>query len=280
MHAFIQAILASFIPLLPVIFQSFKLDWNISLPVKLAPRFLSPRAVINLSVDDYDWGPDTGQFLHIESSEFGHLDTKHPIFESLAAIFHHLRLGSASSSSSRPNLAGLLFLVGLLAYYFCSMPSLFRRHLFCRQRPHEVGSLDGLATSAYLWGAAPPFLSARERDLYLRLQRSASITSSRLIPPKLDPVASLLLSWDEEVTKSLWWAIPSIGPALRLLAYHSLLSLSPRPSYPRVYRFEVSASRIALNPADHSVVLSLRIKLGPSQPRTGIDFSGMSRARG
>ncbi|KAI0629470.1 hypothetical protein C8Q77DRAFT_1161082 [Trametes polyzona] len=100
LYGLVRAILASFLPFLPVIFRPEKTNdwtWARTLAGNLAPQYLSPApsSSNNISSDPGRFAHDLDHTLTIGSfpSIGKHIDATHPIFDALAALYHHFSPG-------------------------------------------------------------------------------------------------------------------------------------------------------------------------------------------
>lgn len=232
LYQLMRALLASFLPLLPMLFRSGKLsDWTRSLAGNFHPQYLSPSpsTPINISIDAQKLAHGLDNTLTIESLALPdvHTHTSHPFFEAFTTTIHHLLLRVAFPSFWQL-LELLVLLIPLVLWATRSaLVQLYAKRVLSSQQPANIPLLEAQGRSANatdsqcLIVCRQPYKSPYSdvqvplptSDMLLSSPSLSSSSSVPVSPSTTDFVSQLLLPWyDEEEVES---SIPLSGELQR-----------------------------------------------------------------
>lgn len=217
LYQLVRALLASFLPLLPMIFRSGKLsDWTRSLAGNFHPQYLSPSRSTpnNISIDAQNLAHGLDNTLTIDSLALPgvHIHTSHPFFEAFTTTIHHIFLRAALPSFWQ--LLELLVLLIPLVIWAARRASvrLSAERVWPSEQPANIPLLEAqdrgadATNSRCLVVFRQPYESPYS-DVQVplpssdMLSSSPSLSSSSSVPASpstTDFVAQLLLPWYDE----------------------------------------------------------------------------------
>lgn len=224
LYQLVRALLASFLPLLPMIFRSGKLsDWTRSLAGNFHPQYLSPSRSTpnNISIGAQNLAHGLDNTLTIDSLALPgvHIHTSHPFFEAFTTTIHHIFLRAALPSFWQ--LLELLVLLIPLVIWAARLASvrLSAKRVLPSEQPANIPLLEAqdcganATKSRCLIVFRKPYESPYS-DVQVplptsdMLSPSPSLSSSSSVPVSpstTDFVSQLLLPWydEEEVQNSV-----------------------------------------------------------------------------
>ncbi|KAI0364962.1 hypothetical protein BV20DRAFT_973790 [Pilatotrama ljubarskyi] len=224
LYGLLRAFLASFLPLLPILFHARQLDdWNRSLPSPFALHYLAPSRSHSITNHTYDLAQDFDYAISVQALRraSASLDTTHPLFEALAAIAHRLFPGPILTISWGLPLEALVVLI-LLTVWASLRPSSGRAVSDKRPSPPsaEVPLDDGKLASEETSVTISADLSHRlsKSNAFLPLFFFSNYATGSVESPNTETICQLLRSWYEDPDSPDPTSTPNGSPRPRSLS--------------------------------------------------------------